>query len=447
MLAVMSVDPAIPGAAEPAAVRVETVRMSIRELGPTAALSRATSKVLVATLVYPGVLFLFLVLLPSRTPAFVGVVAMLLVGASLLLLLLLGMVWVMALRGRYSGAGEIHADARTVRLRLPHQADLPAHHVEHAEARGDRCVLRLRGGREVRVPRADVRDEERLFEELASGDPTTAARFPLHRGHMLWHDVPVVVYGALTLPVLLAAATGPRLMLAPAMLYATALGVALLARALAGDAPTGTLVVGSDGLRIEHGRSSRFLSFADIATVRPRPRGMLVELRGGASLHLYLVPSRLLSPRSATSPLDQLARKRVVAAYDLITRRLDEYGEPRPLPAHAPATAPTVEGWRRAIGSALQALAGSYRAGGLTPADAAQIAADPRAPRPQRVGAALAVADSSDVEARERVRVAAELCADEDLRVALEEAAQGELAAETRARLSAPQPRRRPLLR
>ena len=71
----------------------------------------------------------------------------------------------------------------------------------------------------------------------------------------------------------------------------------------------------------------------------------------------------------------------------------------------------------------------------MTPADAAAIAAAPRVVRSLRIGAALAVADTDDRDAQERVRIAADLSADQDLRVALEEAAFGELGAATRARL------------
>jgi hypothetical protein len=437
MLGVMPAEPEVTPPAGPAAVRVETLRMSIRDFGSTAVVARLTSKLLAALVTSP-LLIVAATPLGNKAVELMASLWLVLAGGSLVLLLVLGVVWLAALWGRVSGAGEIRADARTMRLRLHDQEDMPAHHVEHAWARGDFVVLRLRGGREVLVPRADVRDEERLLDQLAGGDPSAASHFPLHRANLLWHDAPVFLHGALASLVLLATVSAPALMVVPAIILGATLAVALLARDLAGDAPIGALVVGTDGLRIERGGRARFLSFADISTVRPMPRGMVLALRGGKVLRLYLVPSRLLAPRSASGPLDQLARKRVAIAYERVAHQLDEYGVPRALPAHVPATAPTVEGWRRAIGAALQALGGSYRGGGLTPAAAAEIAADPRVPRPQRIGAALAVTDCNDAEARQRVRVAADLCADEDLRVALEEAAQGELAAGTRARLGEP---------
>jgi hypothetical protein len=435
MLVVMAAEPEVTPPAAPAAVRVETLRMLVRDFGSTGVVARLTSKVLAALLI---LMLLVVTGMPLRnmTSEILAGLWLVLAGGSLVLLVVLCVVWLVALRRRVSGAGEIRADARTMRLRLHDQEDTPAHHVEHAWARGHFVVFRLRGGREVQVPRADVRDEEGLLDLLARGDPSAATRFPLHRAHLLWHDAPVVVYGALTAFALLGTVSRPYLiMLLSALGFSVTLAIALLARALAGAAPTGALVVGADGLRIERGGRARFLSFADISTVHPMPRGMVLTLRSGKVLRLHLVPSRLLSPRSASSPLDQLARKRVAAAYELVAHQLDEYGVARALPAHAPATAPTVEGWRRAIGAALHALGSSYRGGGLTPAGAAEIAADPRVPRPQRIGAALAVADSSDAEARQRVRIAAGLCADEDLRVALEEAAEGELAGATRERL------------
>jgi len=49
------------------------------------------------------------------------------------------------------------------------------------------------------------------------------------------------------------------------------------------------------------------------------------------------------------------------------------------------------------------------------------------APRERRIGAALALRAASHPEARARIRAAAETSADEDLRVALEQAAKGEM--------------------
>jgi hypothetical protein len=69
---------------------------------------------------------------------------------------------------------------------------------------------------------------------------------------------------------------------------------------------------------------------------------------------------------------------------------------------------------------------GDYRGGGLGETGLLEVVEDPGATPEQRVAAAYALSRIEEVP-RHRIAVAAQACADEDLRVALEEAAAGEL--------------------
>lgn len=431
-----------PPAPAPAAVHIATERMTIRDLGDTRTLARAASVALLLTAVFPVPLLVATagLALFGWSGESLGLLWGLVALTAGVLTLATFAAWLIAVSGQFRGPAELRADARTVRLSVARDEDLAAHEVVHLWVRGDRCLVFLRDGRQLLIPLQDIADVEGLLEQLASGDPGVAASFPMHRAGFGLHDMVMALYLVFGGVLALAFAMGPGRwyegFAVAVFLLASTLSIPAMSRLLAGDASTGALVIGADGVRIETNGSARFLSYADIAAVRPRARGLTFELRGGEALDVHLVPARFFR-RHGDPARDALARKRVAAAYQLLARRLDEYAAERVLPAHAPPEAETVEAFREAITTTLRALGGNYRSGGLTPVDAATIAADPRAPRPQRIGAALAVSDSSDPEARARVRIAAELCADEALRAALEEAAEGELTEPTRARFDA----------
>lgn len=76
-----------------------------------------------------------------------------------------------------------------------------------------------------------------------------------------------------------------------------------------------------------------------------------------------------------------------------------------------------VAGWKERLARAVNDA--GYRTSGLSPDVAARVLASPVATAEQRVGAALALRVTPDAEAPARIRVAAEGCADPDVRDAL----------------------------
>jgi hypothetical protein len=84
-----------------------------------------------------------------------------------------------------------------------------------------------------------------------------------------------------------------------------------------------------------------------------------------------------------------------------------------------------VAAWREALG-AMRAQADSYRSATLGRDDLLAVVESPAAPLERRLGAALALAPTSDDEGRSRIRAAARACADPLMRVALEKLADGD---------------------
>jgi hypothetical protein len=80
--------------------------------------------------------------------------------------------------------------------------------------------------------------------------------------------------------------------------------------------------------------------------------------------------------------------------------------------------------------------AAGYRTGAVTARDLAAVIEDATLSAEHRVGATLALQAADPEEARAHARLAAAACADKDLRVALEQAAEGELDEEQLARLA-----------
>jgi hypothetical protein len=86
----------------------------------------------------------------------------------------------------------------------------------------------------------------------------------------------------------------------------------------------------------------------------------------------------------------------------------------------------SLEAWRAALGRLLQRGA-QYRSAAISDDDVLGVLEDPAARPALRIGAALALRESADPDARRRVRIAAAACADEETRAALEAAAEDHL--------------------
>jgi hypothetical protein len=85
-----------------------------------------------------------------------------------------------------------------------------------------------------------------------------------------------------------------------------------------------------------------------------------------------------------------------------------------------------VSEWRAAIRAKLGDESGYREGAPLVTRDLVELVENPSAPLETRLAAALGVGAGEDLEARRRVRVASETCAHPRVRIALEEAADGE---------------------
>lgn len=250
-----------------------------------------------------------------------------------------------------------------------------------------------------------------------------ASRVPL--GNTLaWVMLVLLSPGVLILPVLL-------LTMGPSMSgSAFALGWALLVLLGLGGCIGGLrqrrVAVGMDGLVFRRFLRTRFYPYGAVTSVVHSTAGVLVTLSSGRSLHLrtrgfwsasaadeaaLALFERIDTARAAASGHD------VRAMLPLLARRARPAGE-----------------WRAHLESLTSAA--SYRTGAVTARDLAAVIEDPSLSAEHRIGATLALHAAEPAEAFTLARIAAAACADEELRTALGQAAEGEVDEEQVERLA-----------
>jgi hypothetical protein len=189
--------------------------------------------------------------------------------------------------------------------------------------------------------------------------------------------------------------------------------------------------VGDDGVLV-HGRERAFVPFAEIVDVDDTAQAIFLTHR---------TPEGGIDPPKVTA-LPKTKGSEGLA--DAIRARMSKRGTADVSPALRDALARgerSVGAWREHLARAFtkeRSLNEGYR--DVPPVDEetlASIVEDPAQPPEQRVGAALAVALAEEPKLKARVRIAASASIDPDLRAALEEAAEGELAEGRLNRLSA----------
>jgi hypothetical protein len=426
---------------EPLEVRVDSEQLEIRDHGESSRLRRTVSKVALVVALSPGVTLLLgiaVTLLQSEgLSVFLALVCVVAVGSALLLALIsLPALAALALLGRWRGPGTVIVGTHSLRIQRHGRHELLELDdvLEGRTGRAGACILGLAGDRTVVVPGPAGLPAEHLLQRLAAGSAVRAARFPLYPGRPWVEDLTLAGWLLVTFGLVVHGTTIGDPRPGPALLTAVLALLAFLARATTVLRPIGRMVVGADGVRIDVNGRTRLVRHGDVRGVRASARGAVLTLADGSSLSLCVAPSRLRQLLGASTSRDRLAELRAGNLASLLEARAAEHAGARPSTVTGTDSASTIDEWRSAIGSALAGLVGAYRQGSLTPAEAAAIAEDPRAAAPQRIGAALAIADAGDDEARTRVRIAADLSADDELRAALEEAAHGVLHPSTRVR-------------
>ncbi|TKD12828.1 hypothetical protein [Polyangium fumosum] len=175
------------------------------------------------------------------------------------------------------------------------------------------------------------------------------------------------------------------------------------------------IIVGSDGLRIRSGFDDRWIPHSLVCTVEETPRvlflvvgeagrpGQRIEVATGDPSFILAVAGRL-----------RLA----------IALGSNGAGGP-PVGAELDPAGKSFTEWKDKLQSLL--LHAGYRKSAVTYEELVAVVDDPDLPPGQRLGAALALGIAKHPDGRERIRVAAEACADDAMKHALEEAAEGEL--------------------
>ena len=185
--------------------------------------------------------------------------------------------------------------------------------------------------------------------------------------------------------------------------------------------------IGMDGIVYRRFLRKRFYPYSGVASVVRGTSGVVVELRSGEPLHLRTRGFWSRSGPDATTEalLERIETARAAASGHDVRAKL-------PLLERRARSAAE---WRAHL-STLVGAAG-YRTGAVTARDLAAVIEDATLSAEHRVAATLALQAAEPAEARTRARIAAAACADKGLRVALDQAAEGELDEEHLARLTA----------
>lgn len=286
---------------------------------------------------------------------------------------------------------------------------------------GDDVVLQMRSGAIVRwraadreeVPRAlkaaGVAPEQRAVTLRLGVAEESGMRVAMIFLALIVSILAVLALGALATIISRAANDAPIVaaILACVPFVLGYVGLDILLRPLV----TATVRIGTDGIGIERLVRKRFVPRAAVEKVTASGNDIEISVRDGKRVKLP-VSSPDEAAVVARRILEALADRGDGAA-EAVKTALDRRGR-------------AVDAWLREV-RALARGAGGYREATLDRDELAAVVEDGGASAERRIAAAAALA--SDDAGKKRVRIAAEACADEALRAAIEEAAEEEIAA------------------
>lgn len=246
---------------------------------------------------------------------------------------------------------------------------------------------------------------------MAFGDPKQRWRFAAIIG----------VVAALLVP---AAAILSHLSPAAAMIFPVGLILILLTATVLTAIPT-KLRVGADGLHATWLRYSRFIGYGDVARIDPyedegsgknKLAGLRLTMKSGE-----VVPIPVLAKRSSVRDEIYILHERIAQAIETWSR-----GEGVAHAALVRRGGRETSQWVRALRGIGAFANADARTAPVMPEKLWRIVEDPAAPADARAGAAVALGQSADEEARVRLRAAAAATAAPKLRIAIEAAAREE---------------------
>ncbi|WP_437955633.1 hypothetical protein WME76_29550 [Sorangium sp. So ce119] len=291
---------------------------------------------------------------------------------------------------------------------------------------GGEVALKTDDGDVIRVRVEDSADAERLLGAIAAGREQGTWSVRLHDDVAPPLRRRLFVGVASLVSLICWSVLDPDVALSLGVVTgASAWALAALLRE--GAAPR-VLVAGSDGLSLRDDAGERFIPYACIERIDETALGVELGLAGGEEVLLTIVPPQLLRDPSETGLSMVLAERRREHLLALLRERsgrgAPEAGRAGALLERRGLAAPA---WRAALRRLVDEAGADYRTARLTREQAYAVLEDGGAPAELRIGAALALSSSRDDHTAERLRIAAEGCASRDVRLAIEQAAEGEV--------------------
>lgn len=289
------------------------------------------------------------------------------------------------------------------------------------EADGGSCVeLHLADGRLLRIGMRSRNKARAMLDRLGMGPERRRIVAPQGRpNHVLAAGCAAYPAAFVLFATALLAFDSRLGALAPLFLALLVAGTTLLARRLARGA---VVEIGAEGVSVRGAEPvGRFVRFEHIARVSRSGRMLLLMLRDDAAGE----PRSPIRVACADADLAEGLGERIEEA---MGRARGAHRQAPVAELLDPGDQP-VAAWRAGL-AGLLAVRAQYRSAGVVADDLLDVVEDPGAAPAARLGAAIALRTRRAPEDRERVRIAADTCADERLRAALEAAAAEEEMAE-----------------
>ena len=311
----------------------------------------------------------------------------------------------------------------------------------------DEVYLRMHGGETLVVKVRSTEEGERLLAaaDLSASErvvrmPLSSAASTLPGGRVLsilglTGLSPVAIFSA---AMVAAMVKDPSKLLQPGGLLGAGFVVAftatigLIIYALIAALRRREVTVGTDGLVLRSTFGRDFIPYAQVTQVAPDPRGVRV-VHGKKSVVLPTSEGMLLPAPGQSAALPSMAAAAGIKRREALLDRIEAAMAARKMSGTASANlghldrnGRPITAWRDDLQRLVKAPS-LYRGAGFEKSELATVIEDPGAPAERRVGAALALRVADPEEARRRVRVAVSACADDDLRSALESAAEGQV--------------------
>jgi hypothetical protein len=190
----------------------------------------------------------------------------------------------------------------------------------------------------------------------------------------------------------------------------------------------GEVVVGRDGVAIRCGREERFLPLRRIAGVRAREAWTELSLASGGWIEMLVAPPWRARTRARGALGGVLAERRRNRLAALVRWHMERSGHGQGSSAEQLGRqGRPLQAWQAALQALVREESAGYRGAAVPEERALEVLEDGGAPVELRVGAALALSGDREREAARRARRAIEGCASQEVRAALEQAAEGEL--------------------